>query len=126
LNSSTSNEDEKTWKLRSPERKLFIWIAHTIQMGVERAIADEFVDEKPALVLDAVADEHDQVAVLGAAQHFHFGAELDVALRASKPVLLHCHSLAVRKNTPVHASKPSFGEEVRSGKPCGCKLQLCI
>lgn len=52
----------------------------TIKVCVQRSIADVLVHKQPPLILDAEANQHDDIAVLRAAQDLHLGAELHVAL----------------------------------------------
>ena len=99
-------------------------------MGLERSVADELVDEEALGVLDAVADEHDDIAVLGTAEHVDLGAELHVAVtgagEAEAAVLLHGHGLAIGQQPAVHRPEASLRQEVRPREAARRPLQLPV
>jgi hypothetical protein len=97
-----------------------------VEVVLERVVGHELVDEESVVLVDAVADERDEVPMVDAADDAHLGAELLLTLAAAHLELLHRHAPPVAQRAHVHLPEPALPDHVRRREPASDAHQLVV
>lgn len=97
-----------------------------MQMEFQCVVGNKFINKQPLGPSDAVSNQRNKMLVMDTANYLNFSLEFTLPLPASSLQLLHCHLLAVGKNSSVHISKSSLSKEVGIREAISCACQLLI
>lgn len=97
-----------------------------MQMELQCVVRNKFINKQPLGPSDAVSNQRYKMLVMNTANYLNLSLELTLPLPTSSLQLLHCHLLAIGKNSSVNISESTLSEEVRIRESIGRSGQLLV
>lgn len=92
-------------------------IKQTVKMKLQGFIRNEFIDQHPLAIGNAISNERNKMAMMDAANDLNLSLELPLPLPATRLEALNRDFFSTRQHTFVHVPKSTLTQDISRGKP---------